>query len=391
MEVPAEVVDTAEMAEALEPDSATQIMEVVDPLPVAEFPIPETAAEAVDVDQGTGPVIPPAPRPPATAEPVPQEPASGPQPASPSQGPVAGSGLAAEPPDNAAATLAQDLERELESMRPGQEAIEMPASPEPPPSPTLSTLEQEIASARPASELPGSAAASLAEELERGLSGLQPEIETPAADTGEPATEPAASAAEELQRELAAMRPLLASTEPVPATEPGAPVAENPATPVIDAVPVPPSALRAPEAPPPRIIDAEPVRPPAAPEPAPPVPTAGHPEEPAAIDETPEAAQPARVDKPSGSEPAATYTGRLYLMFPSSLSQGRLESVWEVLDQVAGSGGIADTRLISQESGIQFTLDLGSDEIDVEELRMRLPGAQIVALEEDRLLVDWPG
>ena len=78
-------------------------------------------------------------------------------------------------------------------------------------------------------------------------------------------------------------------------------------------------------------------------------------------------------------------------MFPSSLSQGRLESVWEVLDQVAGGGAIADTRLISQETGIQFTLELGSHEIDVEELRMRLPGAQIAALEEDRLWVDWPG
>ena len=400
---PEELFDTAEMAEALEPVPAAQVLEVVDSLPVADYPLPETAAEVADLDQGAEPIIPPADLPPTAAEPVLQEPVSEPKAASPPQVPGAEPGPAAEPPDSAAASLAQDLERELASMRPGQEAIEIPATPGPtPPLPVPPTLDEEIASARPASELPGSAAASLAEELERGLSGLQPERRRPeakpdatrAADTGEPTPEPAASAAEELQRELEAMRPLLASTEPAPASV--TPVAEEPAPPAIDATPTPPPAPAAPEAPPPRIIDAEPVRPPAAREPVPTVPEAGHPEESAAMDETPAATQSptsdqAPGDQPPGSEPAPTYTGRLYLMFPSSLSQGRLESVWEVLEQVAGGGAIADTRLISQEAGIQFTLDLGSHEIEVEELRMRLPGARISALEEDRLWVDWPG
>ena len=88
--------------------------------------------------------------------------------------------------------------------------------------------------------------------------------------------------------------------------------------------------------------------------------------------------------------PAQTYSGRLYLMFPSSLSQGRLETVWEVLDRVAGGGSIADTRLISRDAGIQFTLELGKKVLDVEALLKGFPDAQLVALGEDRLRVDWP-
>ena len=77
-------------------------------------------------------------------------------------------------------------------------------------------------------------------------------------------------------------------------------------------------------------------------------------------------------------------------MFPSSLSQGRLESVWEVLDQVAGSGNITDTRLVSREAGIQFTLDLGNHEVNIEALKNEFSDAQVSAMEEDRIRIDWP-
>jgi hypothetical protein len=77
-------------------------------------------------------------------------------------------------------------------------------------------------------------------------------------------------------------------------------------------------------------------------------------------------------------------------MFPSSLSQGRLESVWEVLDQVAGTGNITDTRLVSREAGIQFTLDLGDHELNINALQSKFSDATIVALEEDRLRIQWP-
>ena len=77
-------------------------------------------------------------------------------------------------------------------------------------------------------------------------------------------------------------------------------------------------------------------------------------------------------------------------MFPSSLSQGRLESVWEVLDQVAGSGNNTDTRLVSREAGIQFTLDLGNHELNIEALKNEFTDAQVSAMEEDRIRIDWP-
>jgi hypothetical protein len=67
-----------------------------------------------------------------------------------------------------------------------------------------------------------------------------------------------------------------------------------------------------------------------------------------------------------------------------------LESVWEVLDKVAGSGVITDTRLISREAGIQFTLDLGNHELDIEALKSKFPDVQVSAMEEDRLRIDWP-
>ena len=94
--------------------------------------------------------------------------------------------------------------------------------------------------------------------------------------------------------------------------------------------------------------------------------------------------------RPPGSPPAANYTGRIYLMSPSSLSQGRLESVWEVLDQVAGSGNITDTRLVSRQAGVQFTPDLGSGELNIDALQSKFSDATIVALEEDRLRIEWP-
>ena len=80
-------------------------------------------------------------------------------------------------------------------------------------------------------------------------------------------------------------------------------------------------------------------------------------------------------------------------MSPSSLSLGRLESVWEVLDQVAGSGNITDNRLVSRQADVQFTPDLGSGELNIDALQSKFSDAIdaiIVALEEDRLRIKWP-
>ena len=77
-------------------------------------------------------------------------------------------------------------------------------------------------------------------------------------------------------------------------------------------------------------------------------------------------------------------------MFPGTLSQDNLESVWEILEDITGVGIIVETRLVSREEGIQFTLELGTRELEVDSLRNRMHGADIVALGSDRLRIDWP-
>ncbi len=102
------------------------------------------------------------------------------------------------------------------------------------------------------------------------------------------------------------------------------------------------------------------------------------------------------IPMPSSPEPQAatgpqpkTYSGRLFVRFRASLEPEEIESVWEILEEMV-PGGIVENRLISNEAGIQFTLNLGSKVFDAEKLQMRMPGAKLTALEADRLKVDWP-
>ena len=60
------------------------------------------------------------------------------------------------------------------------------------------------------------------------------------------------------------------------------------------------------------------------------------------------------------------------------------------MDQVAGSGNITDTSLVSRQAGVQFTLDLGSGELNIDALQSKFFDATIIALEEDRLRIEWP-
>lgn len=195
-----------------------------------------------------------------------------------------------------------------------------------------------------------------AEALTNRLEPPVPRVEAPAASAN--------TAAEELEREMASLRDLFAA--------PGPPQG---------GITAPPGS----RAGAPRVVDAETItRPPANPP-----------------------AQRARPAGPGGSDvhqadlprdgPGGTpsqilpavYTGRLYLMFPSAISQDGLESVWEVLEEVAGMGAIVDTQLISREAGIQFTVDLGNRQLVVDELRKRMPGSGMTELGADRLKIDW--
>ncbi len=85
-----------------------------------------------------------------------------------------------------------------------------------------------------------------------------------------------------------------------------------------------------------------------------------------------------------------SYSGKVYLMFPATLDQDQVGSIWEALDDLAGSGAIVDSRLVSQEEGVQFTLELGTKTLTLEALKKKMPGADMTALKEDRLKVNWP-
>lgn len=50
---------------------------------------------------------------------------------------------------------------------------------------------------------------------------------------------------------------------------------------------------------------------------------------------------------------------------------------------------IVDTRLVSQEVGVQVTLDLDNSRLDLAALLRRLPGAELTPIAEDRLQVAW--
>lgn len=93
----------------------------------------------------------------------------------------------------------------------------------------------------------------------------------------------------------------------------------------------------------------------------------------------------------SAASPSQSYTGRLYLMFSASLSQDSLESVWDFLEDVGGPGSIVDMRLVSREAGVQFTMELGAKELGLAELQRRIPKAELVPVDADRIKVNWTG
>lgn len=114
-------------------------------------------------------------------------------------------------------------------------------------------------------------------------------------------------------------------------------------------------------------------------------------------DPAPHSEVPGDADPALGATPQATatpmpesYSGRVYSMFLAALDQDALGTVWEALEEVAGSGAIVDNRLVSPEAGIQFTLEMGTKVLSMDRLRNRMAGAAFMALAADRLKIDWP-
>ena len=210
-----------------------------------------------------------------------------------------------------------------------------------------------------------SAADELRRELEAagtGGSGTQESVERTPADAEIPVS---GYAADELERELAALRSQSTSTDP-PAGPPGT-TARSESGP--DAATG--SAAQEPSS----------------------QPTEGDILRPGELNrdsgDRPQTVTSAPVPEPSTPLPES-YSGRIYLMFPATLTQEELESAWDNLEEVTGSGTISDHRLISRQDGVQFTLELGKKELVLERLRKQMPGAELTAVGEDRLKIDWP-
>ena len=106
-------------------------------------------------------------------------------------------------------------------------------------------------------------------------------------------------------------------------------------------------------------------------------------------DESATPAVPATEGVPVDPDGSAVYSGRIYLMFDANLKQEVLEAVWDAIEESAEVGAIVDTRLVSQEEGVQMTLDLRASQLDISAVRARLPGSEFAPIAEDRLRVTW--
>ena len=251
------------------------------------------------------------------------------------------------PSENPATTAAEELRREIETIcHSGPTAQDVPPSVRDAPS---EEFDVSVAATEPPESLPSGAA----QELLRELEGLRHPDHAPESR--------ASSAAAELTNELAALTRL----GPSDAT------ASEEAPPPIGIEPRPP-----------RLDQGEATLGPADPPGHAPAVASDH-SGPAALEETP-------TPDPAGPLPQS-YSGRFFLMFPASLSQDSLETVWEFLEEIMGPGTIVDMRLVSRDAGVQFTMELGARELGMDELRRRIPNAELVPIGIDRLKVNWSG
>ena len=246
-----------------------------------------------------------------------------------------------------AATAAEELRREMEAI-----SLSGPITQDVPPPVSVvpaEAMDQPVAATEPDQRLPGGADQGLIREMEA--------IHHPA----EPLEGRASSAAEDLTNELAALTRLSPSAS-TPSEEAPPSIGFAPYSPGLDQGGATPRSADMPG------------QAPAA---------AGDHPDPAGLEATPTPDHAAPLPQ--------SYTGRLFLMFPASLSQDSLESVWEFLEDVSGPGTIVDMRLVSQDAGVQFTMALGAKELRLDELRRRIPNAELVPLAADRLRVNWSG
>ena len=61
--------------------------------------------------------------------------------------------------------------------------------------------------------------------------------------------------------------------------------------------------------------------------------------------------------------------------------------IWDAVDAVAGLGKVVAQIPLTDGSGHEFTLDLGTDVLATGRLKAQIAGAEIIALGEDRLRI----
>ena len=107
------------------------------------------------------------------------------------------------------------------------------------------------------------------------------------------------------------------------------------------------------------------------------------------IDQPPPLPEPApRVPESAQSAPLApSYKGTLHIVFAPAADAATLSFFWDIVDTVAGVGKVVAQTSFPDGSGHEFTLDLGNDPLDLEQLRTRIPGSDIMALGPDRLRI----
>ena len=88
-------------------------------------------------------------------------------------------------------------------------------------------------------------------------------------------------------------------------------------------------------------------------------------------------------------ELAETYTGSLTLVFTPSPDGEMLGLIWDLLDREAGIGTVIDATPLKGEEGYEFTLDLGDDALVIDNLVSGIPRAELTAIDEDKLNINW--
>ncbi|MBI4299281.1 MAG: hypothetical protein HY666_05945 [Chloroflexi bacterium] len=100
----------------------------------------------------------------------------------------------------------------------------------------------------------------------------------------------------------------------------------------------------------------------------------------------PKAAPQPPISSPNAM-PSATYSGRLSIVFTPMPYRSALERLWTVLEELVGIGKIVASQPLKDGSGIEFTMDLGKNELAIDKLLSKFPGGLVEKADKGELTV----